>query len=313
MQPEERDCGGTSSGGVENSPAMATAVEGSASAISTEQTEAPDMLSAFPWIQSDDSDHSPPAISGARDFIAENQISLPDAQRLFDLYMGRLDYFIYNIGGRYKTIEALRSHSPILTASILTVAAIHDPQSTDIYQICNRELRRLIAESLFDRRVTIDYLRALCVTTNWLSDVGWTLLGIAIRRAAEINLSGNYQRLLTEASEDAADCVRVWYHLYTCDKHLSILYGRQSLAREDLCVLGWEDFLRSSVSTHQDKVLTMQLALQLILTRVNELFGPDNGVPIPVVYSTQIAYYGHQLDNWLGVWSTALRGENRLR
>lgn len=206
-------------------------------------------------------------------------------------------------------METLRSQSTILTASILTVAAIHDPDSTDIYPICIRELQRLIAESLFDRRVPVDYLRALCITTHWLSNVSWTLLGIAIKRAAEVDLSRNYQKALNEASEEAADYVRLWYHLYTCDRHLSILYDRQSLAREDQSIIRWEEFFKSPLSTPQDKVLTMKVALQLILTRVDELIGPDRGAPIPVAYSTQIAYYGHQLDNWLGAWTNVLEGE----
>lgn len=318
--PEEKDSGDVSPGG--NSPTMATLVEEGMMDDPMQQLGTPTFPSSFPSIQprssrpslrshdSTDDTHSPFSTSAVgRDFIAAGHISMSDAQRLFDLYVDRLDYFIYNIGGRWRTLEALRSRSPILTASILTVAALHDPQSSQIYPICNRELRRLVSASVFDRRVNRDYLRALCVASYWLSDVSWTLSGIAIRRATEVNLAGKYQGVLAEASEDAADCLRLWYHLYNCDKHLSILYSRQSLAREDLCIMGWEEFLKSPVATEQDKRLVMQLALHLVLTRVHELFGPDNGVPIPVVYSTQIAFHSHQLDHWLGVWSTALKGE----
>lgn len=315
-QTEERDSGGIS-------PTMTTLLEESIPEDPRSKLETPGLSSSSftplqqrpirPSLQSHDSaeeTQSPySGLGGVQDFIAAGHISIADAQRLFDLYINRLDYFIYNIGGRWQTLEVLRVKSAILTASILTVAALHDPDSSQIYPICNRELRRLISTSVFERRVNRDYLRALCVASYWLSDISWTLLGIAIRRATEINLSGSYNRVLSESSDDAADCLRLWYHLYNCDKHLSILYSRQSLAREDPCIIGWEDFLKSPVATEQDRRLVLQLALHLILTRIQELFGPDNGASIPAVYATQIAYYSHQLDHWLGFWSTALRGE----
>lgn len=247
--------------------------------------------------------------SSIRDFIAVGQISLADAQRLFDLYIEQLDYFAYKIGGRWRTLDALRARSAILTASILTVAALHDASSNQIYPVCNRELRRLISASVFDRRVNRYHLRALCVASYWLSDISWTLSGLAIRRATEINLSGNYQRLLMEGSEDAADCVRLWYNLFICDRNLSTLYSRQTLVCEDASIQGWEEFLKTPLSTDHDKRLTSQVSLHLILTSIHELFGPDNGVMIPPAFSMQIAHYSRQLDHWVGVWSTALKSQ----
>ncbi|POS77325.1 hypothetical protein DHEL01_v204286 [Diaporthe helianthi] len=242
-----------------------------------------------------------------RDFIAVGQISLADAQRLFDLYIEQLDYFAYKIGGRWRTLDALRARSAILTASILTVAALHDSSSNQIYPVCNRELRRLISASIFDRRVNRDHLRALCVASYWLSDISWTLSGMAIRRATEINLSGNYQRVLMEGGEDAVDCLRLWYNLFICDRNLSTLYCRQTLVCEDASIQGWEEFLNTPLSTDHDKRLTSQVSLHLILTSIQELFGPDNGVMIPPAFSMQIAHYSRQLDHWVGVWSTTLK------
>lgn len=321
-----RDGGVASPRGEIESPTMTTLMEQGIADIPLpiEQTAAPAIPPSFssdqarssrPSLRSNDSDGYSP-FSGAagsrdgRDFIAAGQISTADAQRLFQLYVERLSYFIYDIGGQWPSLESLRSHSAVLTASIMAVAALHDPQSSHLYPICNKELQRLIAASVFDRRVNTDYLRALCIASYWLSDMSWTLLGIAIRRATEINLSGIYQRVLTEANEDATDWLRLWYHLYSCDRHLSLLYSRQSLAREDVCIMGWEVLLRTpGPGTDQDKMLLMQLPLHLILTRVDELFGTDNRTPVPVVYSSQITHYSHQLDNWLAVWSTALRGK----
>lgn len=317
-QEQHEDSGGVSPG--DNSPTMMNIMDEGMTDVTTHHAGFfPPSISPLnpqggrPPLPSHDSGEDAQSLhSGAgsiRDFIAVGQISLADAQRLFDLYIEQLDYFVYKIGGRWRTLDALRARSAILTASILTVAALHDSSSNQIYPVCNRELRRLISASIFDRRVNRDHLRALCVASYWLSDISWTLSGMAIRRATEINLSGNYQRVLMEGGEDAADCLRLWYNLFICDRNLSTLYSRQTLVCEDASIQGWEEFLKTPLSTDHDKRLTSQVSLHLILTSIHELFGPDNGVMIPPAFSMQIAHYSRQLDHWVGVWSTTLKSQ----
>lgn len=67
------------------------------------------------------------------DLVSRGRLSLEDAERLFTLYKDHLDPFMYGIGGRYETLEALRHASTILTTCIFTVSALHDPQSNKIY------------------------------------------------------------------------------------------------------------------------------------------------------------------------------------
>lgn len=67
------------------------------------------------------------------DLVSRGSLSLEDAERLFTLYKDHLDPFMYGIGGRYETLEALRHASTILTTCIFTVSALHDPQSNSIY------------------------------------------------------------------------------------------------------------------------------------------------------------------------------------
>lgn len=314
-QEQQEDSGGVSPGD-NNSPAMMNILDEGMTDVTTHHAGFfPPSIShaSRPPLHSHDSGEDAQSLhSGGgpvRDFIAAGHISLADAQRLFDLYVEQLDYFVYKIGGRWRTLDALRARSTILTASILTVAALHDSASNHIYPVCNRELRRLISASIFDRRVNRDHLRALCVASYWLSDISWTLSGMAIRRATEINLSGNYHRVLMEGGEDAADCLRLWYNLFVCDRNLSTLYSRQSLVCEDASIQGWEQFLKTSVATDHDKRLMSQVSLHLILTSIHELFGPDNGVMIPPAFSLQIAHYSRQLDHWVGVWSTTLKSQ----
>jgi hypothetical protein len=144
------------------------------------------------------------------DFISRGALSLNDAERLFQFYMEHLDPYIYSLGGRYKTLDALRRASEILTVSILTVAALHDPQGSAIYGTCSKEFRRVFSASVLNRRIDRDYLRAICVASYWLSDTSWILSGHAIRRAAELDLFNHYKRALADHNEDAVDFVRLW-------------------------------------------------------------------------------------------------------
>ncbi|KAF2259776.1 hypothetical protein CC78DRAFT_536823 [Lojkania enalia] len=241
------------------------------------------------------------------DFISNGLISIEDAERLVNLYLNRIDHFMYNIGGsKYKDLESLRRGSPILTACVCTVAALHDPMSNHLYGVCSREFRRLISASMFDRRIDRDDMRAMSIGSYWLHDVSWTLSGYAIRRATEVNLSNNFHRVLAENSEEAMDCTRIWYTLYVCDHHLSILYGRPSIVREDTSISRWDELMKTSVFTESDKRLVSQMALLIIMSNVRELFGPDTGEPVPRAFVTQLTNFSRQINQWMGYWTTEL-------
>lgn len=244
------------------------------------------------------------------DFITRGALSLSDAESLFALYRGRLDRYMYGIGCRYTTLEETRRKSAILSAAMLTVAALHDPKADAIYGVCSGEFRRLMEKSMFERRIDRDYLRAMCIGSYWLSDLSWMLSGYAIRRAAECNLHNSYAQAIKEQSAEAADCARLWYILYICDQHLATLYGRPSIVQEDTSIQGWEKFLESPVSTDEDKRLTGQVALVSILRNIRELFGTDKGEPIPRVYLNHISHFRRQLDQWYDRWLKDLPGES---
>ncbi|KAF3762034.1 hypothetical protein M406DRAFT_266603 [Cryphonectria parasitica EP155] len=248
---------------------------------------------------------SKPPVKQVDDLVARGNLSLEDAQRLFRLYIDHLDFFMYRIGGRYETLDVLRRSSRLLTACVLTVSALHDPESNAIYGVCNEEFRRLFAASIFKRQIDSDYLRAMCIASYWLSDISWVVSGCAVRRAAEFNLTGHYRKAVNEGNEDSADYVRLWYVLHICDQHSSMLYGRQPVIREDYTIQGWKAFIDKShpASALEDTRLASQVALVNITQRVRDLFGPDLGDPVPQIYAMQIANFAHELDQWVRHWS----------
>ncbi|KAF1955292.1 hypothetical protein CC80DRAFT_415897 [Byssothecium circinans] len=242
------------------------------------------------------------------DFISNGFVSAEDATRLVTLYLGRIDHFMYNIGGggKYRDLESLRRGCPILTACVCAVAALHDPMSNHLYGVCKREFQRLMAASMFERRINRDQMRAMCIGAYWLHDISWTLSGYAIRRATEVSLSSNFHRVLATGSEEAMECMRIWYILYICDHHLSILYGRPSIVREDGSISGWEQLTKTPVFNESDKRMVSQMALLIIMSNVREIFGPDTGEPVPQAFAPQLANFSRQIDQWMGYWNTQL-------
>jgi hypothetical protein len=245
------------------------------------------------------------------DLISHGIISLEDADRLFQLYIHRIDTFMYLVGsGKYRDLERMRRGSAILTAAVLTVAALHDPTSNHLYVPCSREFRRLVAASMFERRINTDCMRAMCIGAYWLHDISWTMSGCAIRRATEFNLNRNYELVIRENSEDAMDCMRIWYVLYICDHHLSVMYGRQSIIREDASILEWEQLLKSPAVTESDRRMVSQMALLIIMSNIRELFGPDTGEQVPRAFVPQLVSFGRRIDQWMGYWTTELMSEH---
>jgi hypothetical protein len=107
---------------------------------------------------------SPSIVSNltVNDFISQGVLGIEDAERLVNLYLHKIDHFMYMIGGKtYRDLETMRRGSTILTAAVCTVAALHDPISNHLYGVCNREFRRLMSASIFDRRIDRDHLRAM--------------------------------------------------------------------------------------------------------------------------------------------------------
>ncbi|KAJ6185087.1 hypothetical protein N7519_006388 [Penicillium mononematosum] len=240
--------------------------------------------------------------SGTRsDLISKGIISATIAERLVHHYFARLDHYLYGIGGEYQGLEQLRANAPILLAAICTVSALHDPQERVVYEACNREFRSLIAKSTFEKR-DVDYIRALCISSFWLADASRIVCSDAIRRAADMRLHRSFDALFEDRTglgsgpmpsipspsmqnlSAATDRVRLWYLLFVCDQHLSILHNRDSLLRSDKGIaVGWELYLHRAETTESDCVMC---------------WDPTTKPPYPPALAGQILNYSRQLDKW---------------
>lgn len=244
------------------------------------------------------------------DLISRGFLSVEDAKYLATFYNTRLDPYVFNVTEGYDDLESLRARSSILTTCILTVAALHDTSRPNLYPKCFREFCRLVAKSMFDRRIDLEYLKAAVLGCYWLPDAAYTLSGYAIRRASEFHLSRFYTQVVEsindpnkytlEQLQKAMDRLRLLYLLYICDSHLSILYGRSSIMRDDEnCVAGWEAYLTSSLATDSDKRIACQLALCVTMNKIRESFGEEeSNTPLPALSVLKINSLKHELEAW---------------
>ena len=249
--------------------------------------------------------------------VSKGIISMADAETLVDRYFTRVDSYLYGIGSRLHNLQRLRTGHPVLFAAICTVSALHDPGDQSLYEACNREFRRLVSQSLFEKH-DLEYIRALCISSFWLADASRILLSDAIRRSADVHLHRSFGRLWScsgdarsnPAAAEMRDRVRLWYLLFICDQHLSILHNRDPLLRSDTEIaISWEAYLRRSDVTDSDVRIVSQVALLLIMSQVRDVLGCDSDTEtrIPQTMANQIVHYSRQLDKWFTRFSSMFK------
>ncbi|CAG8922768.1 unnamed protein product [Penicillium salamii] len=276
------------------------------------------------------SENTPPSTtkhrqnSAPQDLISKGVISIAVAETLIERYFARLDPYLYGICSGYQSLQQIRATSPVLLAAICTVSALQDPEGQRTYEACNREFRRLVSRSLFEKH-DLEHVRALCISSFWLSDASRILSSDAIRRAADMRLHRSFEHLsvpmdprLVAGSHAAPqsfhdtgalqDRVRLWYLTFISDQHLSILHNRDPLLRSDKEIaLSWETFLAREDTTDSDVRIISQVALLVIMSQVRDLLGSDQGTRVPQSLSNQIIHYSRQLDRWFTKFSSIFK------
>lgn len=250
------------------------------------------------------------------DIIGKGIVSLETAQLLVQQYLSRLDYFLYALCSQYKDLDSIRQASPVLLAAICAVSAFHNHEHQELFDACNREYRQLVATALFEKKDT-EHIRALCIGSFWLPDASRILSSDAIRRAADSRLHQQFPRadvammegqdisLADESHTRNRDSVRLWYLLFICDQHLSILHNRDGLMRKDHDILDHRDsILLSPGHTSQDIRLLSQCSLLVIMSEIRDVLGSEGLKPVPKSLSPHFSHFARELDQWYARFST---------
>jgi hypothetical protein len=161
----------------------------------------------------------------------------------------------------------------------MSVSSLHIPGKEEIHASITKQLRDLIASSMFDRFHTLEDIRALTIAAFWLPDLSWKLSGHCVRMATELNLHQAFYKAFYSAKQTAKERqhafekARLWYLLYVLDHHFSIAYGRPPVTAELQAIKETDVFLRAPECSHSDRRVLSQVTLFAILSRAYNVFG----------------------------------------
>ncbi|PHH77281.1 hypothetical protein CDD82_3576 [Ophiocordyceps australis] len=242
------------------------------------------------------------------DLVSKGLLSFEEADTLVQSYLTHLDPILYGLAGGHATVQSVRDASPALLAVICTVASLHNVDSERFYPMCYQEYRSLVMTALFEKR-DVEHIRALAIGAFWLPDASRILLGEAVRRAADARIHRQITRVLKTISAvssdsesvpaDALDRVRLWYSLFICDQHLSVLHNRDRLTPRRKDVLDARNtFLAVIGGNLRDTRMVSQVGILLIMSHIKDAFGSEYPTPVSVTQSSQIEHFTKEIDSW---------------
>ena len=112
------------------------------------------------------------------DLVSRGVLSLEQADSLFDIYCNRLDHYLYRILGDSISLKRIRGSSPLLTAAVCSVGALHSPNLGFLYDKCLQKFQDLCVSLTFAKEPNLDDIRGLCIGAFWLHEISWTLVGL---------------------------------------------------------------------------------------------------------------------------------------
>ncbi|KAH6675280.1 fungal-specific transcription factor-like protein [Plectosphaerella plurivora] len=236
------------------------------------------------------------------DLIAKGVISLAEGELLFERYIKGHHPLLW--GGTifpYTTLEAVRRASTLLSTAVFTVASLHSPDKAETLQKCYDAFVSLASASSLARGQNIDDIRGMCLGAFYLPNLSWRLVGQAVRMAAEMNIHQSFQKLLN-GDVRHHERVRLWYALYVCDRHFSVLYGRPSAMYDDAAIKGVERFLESPAFSSCDVRISAQVALFKILSEVYLEFGSDQNQALSEQDLDKLRMFNIAIEQWRLVW-----------
>ncbi|KAF2662267.1 hypothetical protein K491DRAFT_646198 [Lophiostoma macrostomum CBS 122681] len=243
------------------------------------------------------------------DFITRGVIREHEAEELYAIFHTSLNHYLWvGLEQLHGSLDSVRRSSELLTATILTVTALHIPTSGETFDKCYKEFLGLISSSMFSRYHSIDDVRALCIAAFWLSDVSWKLSGHAIRIATELNIHASFFKAL-EGDQEHFLRARLWYMLYVCDHHFSIAYGRPPMTAESVQIREHERFLQLPFANALDYRILSQVHLMQILTRVHDRFAErrlpqddSSGALLSESDFVDMRNFNVEIDRWRMKW-----------
>jgi hypothetical protein len=154
------------------------------------------------------------------DFVSQGVVTLEQAESLFSTYRDRLDHYLYRILGDSISLKRVRGNSPLCIAAICTVGALHSRTLGHLFDKCYHKFQELCSAQLMAKEYNLNDIRGLCIGAFWLADLSWTLVGLAVRIATQMQLHRCLHKAL-RGDKTAYLQTRLYYLVYVCDHHVS--------------------------------------------------------------------------------------------
>lgn len=238
-----------------------------------------------------------------QDLISKGIISIEISMQYFEKYHQWLDHFVYRILGDHNkvTFESTRESSPLLIAAVCTIGALHYPSRIDDFNACRSEFIALSEKLSLAQTGGIADVRALCIGAFWLPDLSWSLAGAAVRLATELQLHKSFFKAL-HGDQQHYIRTRLYYHVYACDHHASVPFGRPPMTRECEAIREARRFLNCEYATQDDSRLVSQVSRWSVLSNIYDTFGVDVDRPLSDTEVPSLRKFNLALDNLRAEW-----------
>ncbi|KAK2731470.1 hypothetical protein FQN55_004669 [Onygenales sp. PD_40] len=234
------------------------------------------------------------------DFISRGVITPAEGEQLTKSYITRLDHFFYGHVQKYENLTEIRKTSTLLAVTLVTIAALHDPLGSEVYENMSRELRNVASSLMFRHRLGLEDIKALCMGSYWLGDMTWILSALVGRKATALQYHTSHLNQPTTDREGFFKS-QMWLLIYLANEQISLLRGAPP-ASVDRDFVNWEAHLASPYSGEIDLRLCSHIDLLILLSRVRQFYGVDTMKPIPQHMIPQLRDFLTQLDHWNHAW-----------
>ncbi|KGO70008.1 Transcription factor, fungi [Penicillium expansum] len=241
------------------------------------------------------------------DLISCGIISQAIAEELFTFYKQNLNPCIHNILTDNDTLSTIRTRSPLFTTAICTVSALCT--GSEDYNALLKHFTTQVSGKVFSSSHTFDDVRALCIGALWLNEISTALNSLAVRISTELDL----HRCITKMPHTKRACydrTRLYWLVYLCDHHCSLIHGRPPLTRDFNSLRRPRDFLQSYFTNPSDLSLISQVELWSMGSRVFDVFGADIECSEASQRSDKLAQLSAAYDGWLEEWLSMLSFTN---
>ncbi|GKZ60974.1 hypothetical protein AnigIFM49718_007338 [Aspergillus niger] len=191
------------------------------------------------------------------DLISEGVVALEEAEDLFSMFTTCVNPLLWDgLLMQHPTLHSARRSSAMLTAAILSVAALLSPDRAEVYQKCHEIF---VSLSLMRRLVdthsnSLDDIRALCIGAFYLKHLGERLSSEAVGISRDLRLDEAFDQYM-QGEVTEMEHVRLWCLAYICEQCFTTGRGCPLKGAEHKPVWDMTRFPLQKHASHEDRRL----------------------------------------------------------